>query len=267
MRRTKPTEVDNPLRVRALRVREDSADCSGQNTAEPDTLNASGHYRLADNEHRTSARTYRIRCRRPAETSGFRLTSTIFDSLLLSLDPDRDTAGQEYERIRAKLLRFFECRGCETPEDLTDETIDRVAAKIAAGAQIRCSDAASYFYGVARFVAREYWRIATRRPISLDVSSQENSSRASSTTTERPAERRGLDRQLECLESALESLGPKARRVLLAYYEGENGTTIKSRATLAESLGLQTGALRTSVHRMREKVRAQFEVICSTADQ
>jgi hypothetical protein len=53
-----------------------------------------------------------------------------FEQLLTWLDPDRDIAGQKYEVIRTRLIRVFELRGCFKAEELTDETINRVTAKI-----------------------------------------------------------------------------------------------------------------------------------------
>ena len=58
------------------------------------------------------------------------LTKEAFDSLLSWLDPDREWAGEKYEVIRARLIKVFAYRGCHTPEELADETINRVAKKI-----------------------------------------------------------------------------------------------------------------------------------------
>src|SRR5690349_2354142 len=53
-----------------------------------------------------------------------------FDELLSWLAPDPDAAGQQYELIRRKLIALFRCRGCLSPEDLADETINRVIKKL-----------------------------------------------------------------------------------------------------------------------------------------
>lgn len=49
-----------------------------------------------------------------------------FDNLLRLLDLDRDVAGDKYERLRRKLIKFFEWNACFPAEDLADETFDRV---------------------------------------------------------------------------------------------------------------------------------------------
>lgn len=58
------------------------------------------------------------------------LTQESFDKLLAWLHHDRDEAGQKYEAIRKKLISYFLVNGRIGPEDLTDETINRVAQKI-----------------------------------------------------------------------------------------------------------------------------------------
>lgn len=58
------------------------------------------------------------------------LTQESFDALLAWLDPAREEAGRRYEEIRRRLIKIFTCRGCGEPEDLADETINRVSKKL-----------------------------------------------------------------------------------------------------------------------------------------
>ena len=44
-----------------------------------------------------------------------------FDRLLDRLGPDRERAGERYEALRFKLIKFFEWRGSPFPEGDTDE--------------------------------------------------------------------------------------------------------------------------------------------------
>ena len=59
------------------------------------------------------------------------LTPEAFARLLAALDPDRERAGLRYENIRRKLIEFFEARGSNSPADNADETINRVARRLA----------------------------------------------------------------------------------------------------------------------------------------
>jgi hypothetical protein len=80
------------------------------------------------------------------------LTQESFDSLLAWLHPDREQAGERYESIRCSLIRFFSARGFSNPEELADETIDRVARKIDELVPSYSGDPATYFFAVARLV-------------------------------------------------------------------------------------------------------------------
>ena len=57
------------------------------------------------------------------------LTQPAFDGLLAVLGRDRDVAADRYLDIRRNLVRLFEWRGCTTPEEYADETINRCARK------------------------------------------------------------------------------------------------------------------------------------------
>jgi len=61
------------------------------------------------------------------------LSPEAFEKLLAALGPGREQAGETYERIRQRLLRFFEWRRADCPEDLTDRTIDRVGKRLEDG--------------------------------------------------------------------------------------------------------------------------------------
>ena len=83
------------------------------------------------------------------------LTREAFDELLLWLSPDREEAGRQYEDIRRKLIRLFNCRGCDNPEELTDETINRVIKIVESKAVEYSGEPILLFYGVARNVVHE----------------------------------------------------------------------------------------------------------------
>ena len=63
---------------------------------------------------------------------------------------------------------YFEWRHCVPPEDCADETIDRVARRLAGGERIRTGDPISYFRGVARNVWLE-WRKQDARKRSMII--------------------------------------------------------------------------------------------------
>lgn len=100
--------------------------------------------------------------RKPAWT----LTQDAMDCLLTRLHPNRDSAGQAYQELRGKVIVFFEGRRCAFPEELADETLNRVARKLAEGVPVVDPD--RYALGVARKVLQESQRQPARAMLSLD---------------------------------------------------------------------------------------------------
>jgi DNA-binding winged helix-turn-helix (wHTH) protein/DNA-directed RNA polymerase specialized sigma24 family protein len=165
------------------------------------------------------------------------LTEPAFDKLLLSLDVDRERAAIRYEEIRQRLIKLFEARGASYPEELADETIDRVARKVEDIADMYVGDPVFYFYGVARNVYREHLRSRRSMPAlqMLDMEIEDD------------------ERKHECLEKCLLNLSVEDRTLLLKYYESKE-SKIGSRKQLAVQLGIAPNALRLRVHRIRSKL-------------
>ena len=157
------------------------------------------------------------------------------DALLAFLAPGREQAGERYEDIRLKLVRYFEGQHCVPAEERADETIDRVARRVAAGEQIHTTYPCRYFYGVARNVCLEWRKQQRRRLLQAAVD-------ASVDETEPSV-------QQSCLVRCLDSLDPAARQLLEAYYLGP-------RATLPGHLGVTPNALRLRVFKEKQKLRA-----------
>ena len=96
------------------------------------------------------------------------ITPEQFDSLLSWLgNGDRDLGATKYETIRAGLIRVFVTKGFNDAEDLTDETINRVMARLPDIRENYDGDPIRYFHGVARNIIRETNR---RKEISAEVS-------------------------------------------------------------------------------------------------
>jgi DNA-directed RNA polymerase specialized sigma24 family protein len=174
---------------------------------------------------------------------------TGFEKLLAVLDADRERAGHRYEAIRRQLIKLFECRGGRRPDELADETIDRVARKLDAGEEIRGGDIGAYFYGVGRNVLRESWRRPVDEPLRGPL--------ADVRTTEAGAAPDGLgERRLACLEHCVEGLPAEERNLILWYYQIGERILIEPRKRLAASLGISLNALRIRAHRVRGRLEA-----------
>jgi DNA-directed RNA polymerase specialized sigma24 family protein len=168
------------------------------------------------------------------------LTQEALDKLLAKLDQDRDVAGQKYELIRCRLVKFFEVRGCLFAEDLADEAINRTARRILEGAAV--PDVLPYSIGVARLVFKESKDKFERR-----VFRPEDWPAMATPTPDR-------DHKFECFETCLELLTPEDREMIITYYRGERATKIRNRKQLADRTGLGENALRIRTHRIRVRL-------------
>ena len=140
------------------------------------------------------------------------------------------------------LIRFFEWRGAPFPEDHADETLDRVARKLEAGADVPGESLGAYVRGVGRMVFHEW----TRRP------------RPEHAAIEVAAMIGGDDHQaLTALDGCLSTLAADERRLLLRYYA--DGRAADVRRKLADELGLSPTALRIRAHRLRVRVETSMK--------
>jgi DNA-directed RNA polymerase specialized sigma24 family protein len=97
------------------------------------------------------------------------LNAESLNRLLQFLDANPTAAANHYEQIRDRLMRFFEWKGCIPGDAFADETIDRVAKRLAEGIETQPDNPYLYFHGVAVNLVRERWRKADREPSSLET--------------------------------------------------------------------------------------------------
>jgi DNA-directed RNA polymerase specialized sigma24 family protein len=189
---------------------------------------------------------------RARSTKDWTLQPEAFAGLLRTLDPDRERAGEQYERLRQKLLSLFRWRGCANPEDLVDETFDRVARRLSDGETLRVANPALYFHGVALNVLREHWRdpAGTNQPLSPDTTTS-SAILDPEVAHDTAVESARHERRLECLATCLDGLSPESRHLLVTYHQGEHRARIEARRMLAETLGIPMNALRIRVFRVR----------------
>jgi len=170
------------------------------------------------------------------------LTQPDFDRLLNWLDADRERAGLLYERIRWRLVTILAARGCSLAEELADETIDRVARRVADIEQNYVGDRAIYFLGVMNNVHHEFLRRpATPRLIEANFE---------------------VDRREQihsCLDNCLNALAPYSRQLIERYYAADKKAKIDLRKLIARELGIKPATLRLRALRIREKLQSCIE--------
>ena len=164
--------------------------------------------------------------------------------LLARLDADPEQAALEYEHLRRALVRFFDWRGVTPPEECADEVLDRLAHKLEETTMVK--DVTKYAHGIARLVALE----RRRGPAfsSLDEAGK------LPLAAHAPAADQDGDRLHDCFDRCLAELPEESRVLLLRYYEGERTAKISNRRRLATMFGLTDNALRSRVHRLRDRL-------------
>jgi RNA polymerase sigma factor (sigma-70 family) len=164
-----------------------------------------------------------------------------FDKLLELLAPDRELAGEEYERLRQGLVRFFVGRGSDSAEDLADKTLERVVNRLDKGEVIQ--DLARYCFGVARRILMEDLR-AKKKEVDIEFD-----------LLQAPFLEESLEPRYECLDRCLQQLSVKDRELILEYYTEAGREKIEQRKALAEKMGIPINVLWIRISRLRQRLQ------------
>jgi len=170
------------------------------------------------------------------------LSQDDFDLLLKWFGPDRDASAKKYLEAHERLTRLFRFNGCNRPEDLADEVMDRIAKKPPALDNPNVHIAV--LLGYARNVLREHWRERTLVGEERDIN--EKPSVAGETAIKEISGR--------CLDGCLERLGEADRRFVLEYHKYEPGGKITHRKAMAEKRQTTLNALRLKASRLKSLV-------------
>jgi DNA-directed RNA polymerase specialized sigma24 family protein len=182
----------------------------------------------------------------PPRKKDWVLTREAFDKLLSRLDPDRERSGEEYERLRGVLVNFFEWRGSLYPDEHADETLNRVARRLAEGEVVQ--DFHGYCYGVAR---RLWLEVAAEQGRGAALAAEPPEPPDLRPTADEQAAR---ERRLGCFEHCLRALPRESREMLIRYYRAEKRARIDGRAALAAHYGITLNTLRVRTHRLRAQL-------------
>jgi len=166
-----------------------------------------------------------------------------FEKLLRWLDPDRDKAGERYEKIRHRLIGVFSSRGCCEPDDLADKSINVVTTKIDWLRENYVGDPAIYFYAVAKKIFLESIK---PKPVA-NVPPPDP----------QPPE---VEQLAIHLDECLEELGKPDRDLVLLYHEFEKQEKIQNRKRLADKLRLSRNALRIKVCHLHSRLKKCMEL-------
>jgi len=179
------------------------------------------------------------------------LTREQFEKFLTALDSDRTQAAKKYEILRRKLLKLFERRQCIQTEELADETLDRLAKRLAAEP---IQDVSLFACGIARKIYFEARR-KTGRLISIEECYGHEDLMAGGDTEQNITTVLANAQDLGCLTKCLAALPLECHELILEYYRGEKRVRIEQRKALARKRGISMEALRSEASRVRDRLR------------
>jgi len=181
---------------------------------------------------------------------------TAFHKLLAWLDGGEDSQGEKYLEMRRRLVSYFQRKSCQSPDDLADETLDRVARRLQEEGAIDSPTPAHYVYIVARFVLLEYRRKPDRDLLSFEdlLNRGHNPGVAVPLRQDDVTSDEWEEKRLSCLEHCLQSVAPENRDLIFNYYVGERRAKIENRRALAARLRLTPNALSIRACRIRSKL-------------
>ena len=167
------------------------------------------------------------------------LTPEKFELFLRWLDPILEKAGEEYEKIRFRLMTFFSHRNCLFPEDLSDETINRVILKVA---EEPIENKMAFCYGVAKNVYLESLRKEKLHSNVDDID---------------PAAPPPVDAEFsdDCLNKCLDELPGENKVLILDYFSEDKQAKIDSHKKISENLKTTQTALRMKIVRIKQKLK------------
>ncbi len=154
--------------------------------------------------------------------------------------------------MRRRLELYFQRRNCLRPDELADETLNRITRRLDEEGTITAASPAHYCYIVAKLIFHEYIR---KRNSVVEVPADDAAAIRASDADDHVA-RDTSERLLTCLEECLETVTEGDRELIIEYYRGEQRAKIERRRVLASRLGLSMNALSIRACRLRDKLEA-----------
>jgi DNA-directed RNA polymerase specialized sigma24 family protein len=158
-------------------------------------------------------------------------------TLLAVFSADHDRAKEKYWALYQKLVRYFGWNRTADPEDLAQEVFLRGLRRLRQGQEITVENPENYFFGIARNLVRESWRIFRAEQFAGQASEPD------------PCLFRALNRmeQLVFLKECLYDLEQEDVELIIAYLRGHGDEW-------ARKAGMRPSTLRSRVHRARKRL-------------
>jgi DNA-directed RNA polymerase specialized sigma24 family protein len=178
-----------------------------------------------------------------------KLDAAAFDRLLHWLDGGLDSEGQKYIEMWRRLVAYFDRKNCLAPEELADETLNRVARRLHEEGITEAETPARYCYIVARFVFMEHVRrVRQEQKLRGELGLAQSVTAGPQEIDDR------YERMLDCTRNCIKHLDPTKQDLILSYYGGKERHKIENRRRLADRLGITTNALSIRACRIRDEL-------------
>jgi hypothetical protein len=179
------------------------------------------------------------------------------DRLLVLFDSEPDMARHKYDKIRAKLTKLFQWRGCPAPEEYATKTIEGAAKELLEGTESQVQNPYLYFHGVAIDVAnvlKEHWGTPERDRVSPVDRPADSVPTDQAGTPEVEFQKLERERRLQCLKDCVSALEPESLDLITRYHRPGEGKD--ARKELARSLGIPQNTLRIRALRIRSSLES-----------
>jgi DNA-directed RNA polymerase specialized sigma24 family protein len=197
------------------------------------------------------------------------LTEHGFSRLLEWLDDGgADSKGEAYLEMRRRLVSYFDRRNRPSPDELADETLNRIARTLEEDGAIAVRPPARYCYVIARFVMLEDVRKREHATVPLESRRGTVLAIVAPGLTGSPGvqdddEAAAKEQRLGCLERCLDTLKPEQRALIVDYHRDARREKIDRRRDLAKQFGISMNALAIRACRIRDALETCVEVCCT----
>jgi DNA-directed RNA polymerase specialized sigma24 family protein len=188
------------------------------------------------------------------------LTEHGFSRLLEWLDDGgADSKGGSYLEIRRRLVAYFDRRNRPSPDELADETLNRIARTLEADGAIEVRPPARYCYVTARYVLledlrrREHATVPLEGPGGTPLRTRRLAVVPNHAEEDEAATK---ERRMACLERCLDTLKPDQRDLIVDYHRDARREKIARRRGLAERFGISMNALAIRACRIRDALES-----------
>ena len=190
------------------------------------------------------------------------LNHLAFSRLLEWLDDGVDSGGEAYLEMRRRLVAYFDRKNRRSPDELADETFNRIGWILTKDGSIATTPPARYCYAVAKFVFLEDVR-RDRTHVGFDESLAADGWAWRVTPAEPDAGLAIKEQRIDCLDRCLQALKPEQRELIVEYYRDTGQQKIRRRREIARRMGITMNALGSRACRIRRALEERVQACCN----